>query len=478
MGGYFGAVSKRDVVMDVFFGTDYHSHLGTKMGGMAIWSRAEGFQREIHSISTTPFRAKFQNDIAGFSGTAGIGCISDGNPQPLIVRSHLGVYALATIGAINNREELVARYFSAGGRQLMVRGSGEVNDTELVAALINEEGSFVEGIGHVHEEVDGAMSILILTAEGEIVAARDRVGHLPMIVAKNHDGYCVTFESFAGNKLGYVECHNLGPGEIARVRADGWESISPPGDTLRVCSFLWMYYGYPNSSYEGINVEAFRYRNGEVMACTEMERGTLPEVDYVAGMPDSGIPHAIGFANAARRPFARPFIKYTPTWLRSFMPPSQEMRSQIAAMKQVPVPELIKGKRMLLVDDSIVRGTQLKETVEYLREAGAAEIHMRSASPPMLHSDPNINFSRSVDDMELIARRTIHALEGEAGLEHLAEYSDTGTERGRAMCEAIAREFKFDSLDFQTLAGFHEALGLGPDKVCTYHWTGSMGAQA
>ncbi len=472
MGGYFGAVSKRDVVMDIFFGTDYHSHLGTRMAGMAIRAADGSFQREIHEISTTPFRAKFQDDIAGFAGNAGIGCISDGNPQPLLVRSHLGIYALATIGAINNADELVARYFSGGGRQFMVHGSGEVNQTELVAALINEGGTFVEGIRHAHEEIDGAMSILILTESGELVAARDRMGHLPMIVAENRDGYCVTFESFAGNKLGYVECKNLGPGEIAQVSADGWRQLAPPGDRLAICSFLWMYYGYPNSSYEGINVEAFRYRNGEVMARSEIERGILPDVDYVAGMPDSGIPHAIGFANEARKPFARPFIKYTPTWLRSFMPPSQDMRSQVAAMKQVPVPELIDGKRILLVDDSIVRGTQLKETVDYLREAGAKEIHMRSASPPMLHSDPNINFSRSVDDMELIARRTIHALEGDAGFAHLAEYSDTRTGRGQAMCEAIAREFRFDSLDFQTLDGFHEALGLGPDSVCTYHWTG------
>lgn len=474
MGGYFGAVSKRDVVMDVFFGADYHSHLGTRMAGMAIWSQDKGFQREIHSIASTPFRAKFQDDIVHFEGTAGIGCISDGNPQPLLVRSHLGVYALATIGAINNADELVARFFSSGGRQFMVRGSGEVNQTELVAALINEGEDFVAGIRHAHEEIDGAMSILIVTEAGDIIAARDAVGHLPMIVAKNHDGYCVTFESFAGNKLGYFECHNLGPGEVVAVSADGWEQLAPPGDTLHICSFLWMYYGYPNSSYEGVNVEAFRYRNGEVMARSEIERGILPDVDYVAGMPDSGIPHAIGFANEAHKPFARPFIKYTPTWLRSFMPPSQEMRSQIAAMKQVPVPELIAGKKILLVDDSIVRGTQLKETVEYLREAGAKEIHMRSASPPMLYSDPNINFSRSVSDMEFIARRTIHALEGEAGFEHLDEYSDTRTERGQAMCEEIAREFKFDSLDFQTLDGFHEALGLGREKVCTYHWTGTF----
>lgn len=472
MGGYFGAVSKRDVVMDVFFGTDYHSHLGTRMAGMAIWDKDAGFQRQIHTISTTPFRAKFQDDIQKFSGNVGFGCISDGNPQPMLVRSHLGMYALVTIGAINNMDNLIDEYFSSGGRQFMVSGNGDINMTEMVAALINETDSFVEGIKHVHEVVKGAVSIMIVTEDGQIIAARDKIGHLPMIICKDDAGYCVTFESFAASKLGYIEDYNTGPGEIVLVTADGYESLAPRGDMLHICSFLWMYYGYPNSTYEGVNVEAFRYRNGEIMARDERARGVLPDVDYVAGMPDSGIPHAIGYANESGKPFARPFIKYTPTWLRSFMPPNQEMRDQIAAMKQVPVPELIKGKKILLVDDSIVRGTQLRETVEYLREAGAKEIHMRSACPPMLYADPYINFSRSVSIMELIARRKIVDLEGEAGFEHLDEYADVRTARGRAMCDAITREFNFDSLEFQTLDGFHEALGLGPESVCTYHWTG------
>ena len=472
MGGFFGAVSSRDVVLDVFFGTDYHSHLGTRNAGMAMWDRENGFQRQIHSISNTPFRTKFEDDIVDFVGTSGIGCISDSDPQPLLVRSHLGVYAIATVGMINNAVSLVNKYFSDHGHQFMAMSNGKVNLTELVAALINEKETFREGILHAQELIDGSMTILLLTSEGEIIAARDRYGRLPVLIGKAEDGFCVSFESFAYHKLGYKDEHELGPQEIVRITPEGWETVSPATDNLKICAFLWSYYGYPNSNYEGVNVEVMRYRNGEIMARDEVAQGRLPKVDYVAGVPDSGVPHAIGFANRSGKPFARPFVKYTPTWPRSFTPTDQNVRDLVAKMKQIPVPELIEGKKLLFVDDSIVRGTQLRETVDFLFESGAAEVHMRSACPPIMFTCKYLNFSRGNNDMELLARRTVQELEGDEGHEHLDEYADATTDRGKCLLHRICEQMGFDSLGYQSLDGLLEAIGIDKDKVCTYCWTG------
>ena len=472
MGGFFGAVSNRDVVMDVFFGTDYHSHLGTRYGGMAVWNRENGCRREIHSIGNTPFRTKFEDDLSEFSGSCGIGCISDSDPQPLLVRSHLGLYTITTVGIINNAEDLIARYFSDRGHQFMAMSSGKVNVSELVAALINEKETLSEGILHAQDVIDGSMSVLLMTNDGAIIAARDRFGRLPVLLGKNEDGHCVSFESFAYHKLGYQDAYELGPGEIVRITADGFETLSPPNGDLRICAFLWTYYGYPNSNYEGINVEVMRYRNGHIMARSEQENGTLPDVDYVAGVPDSGVPHAIGYANESHKPFARPFVKYTPTWPRSFMPTSQDVRNQVAKMKQIPIPELIEGKKLLFVDDSIVRGTQLRETVEFLYESGAKEVHMRAACPPIMFSCKFLNFSRGYSDQELLARRKIRELEGEAGDEHISEYADAKTERGKCLLHSICKELGFDSLGYQSLDGLLEAIGIDKNRVCTYCWTG------
>ena len=472
MGGFFGAISKRDVVLDVFFGTDYHSHLGTRRGGMAVYDGDRtGFHRQIHNIENTPFRTKFEKDLTGFRGCSGIGCISDTDPQPLLVRSHLGLYAISTVGIIQNAEALVDRYFSDHGHQFMAMSSGKVNATELVASLINQKDDLVTGIRYAQEQIEGSMTILILTTEG-IYAARDRLGRLPVLIGQNEEGCCVSFESFAYHKLGYQDAYELGPQEIVKITPEGWETLSPAGKDMRICAFLWTYYGYPNSCYEGMNVEVMRYRNGEIMARDEVQRGQLPKVDYVAGVPDSGVPHAIGFANRSGKPFARPFVKYTPTWPRSFMPESQDVRNQVAKMKQIPVPELIKGKKLLFVDDSIVRGTQLRETVEFLYESGAEEVHMRSACPPIMYSCKYLNFSRSNSDMELLSRKTVQALEGDAGQEHLAEYADASTERGRCMLQTICKEMGFDSLGYQSLDGLLEAIGIDRDKICTYCWTG------
>ena len=472
MGGFFGAVSSRDVVMDVFFGTDYHSHLGTRYGGMAIWNREEGCRREIHSISNTPFRTKFENDLDEFHGCCGIGCISDSDPQPLLVRSHLGLYTLTTVGIINNAETLIETYFSDHGHQFMAMSSGKVNVTELVAALINQKESLTEGIRHAQDVIDGAMSVLIMTDDGEIIAARDRFGRLPVLLGKDADGFCLSFESFAYHKLGYTDAYELGPGEIVRITPEGWETLAPADGKLKICAFLWTYYGYPNSNYEGINVEVMRYRNGHIMARDETEHGTLPDVDFVAGVPDSGVPHAIGYSNECRKPFARPFVKYTPTWPRSFMPANQDVRNQVAKMKQSPVPELIEGKKLLFVDDSIVRGTQLRETVEFLYESGAKEVHMRAACPPIMFSCKFLNFSRGYSDQELLARRKIREIEGEEGDKHIDEYSDARTERGQCLLKSICKDFGFDSLGYQSLDGLLEAIGIEKEKVCTYCWTG------
>ncbi|MGI5954402.1 amidophosphoribosyltransferase [Dysosmobacter sp.] len=471
MGGFFGAISKRDCVLDIFFGVDYHSHLGTRRGGMAIYDQATGFQRQIHNIENTPFRTKFESDLAEFHGCSGIGCISDTDPQPLLVRSHLGMYAITTVGIINNSEELVNTYFSDHGHQFMAMSNGKVNESELIAALINQSDSLVEGIRHAQDVIDGSATILLLTPEG-IIAARDKLGRLPVLVGKNEDGHCVSFESFAYQKLGYQTCYELGPQEIVRITAEGCESLSPAGEQMRICAFLWTYYGYPNSNYEGVNVEVMRYRNGEIMARDEVAQGRLPKVDYVAGVPDSGVPHAIGFANRSGKPFARPFVKYTPTWPRSFMPTNQEVRNQVAKMKQIPVPELIEGKKLLFVDDSIVRGTQLRETVEFLYDSGAAEVHMRSACPPIMYGCKYLNFSRSNSDMDLLARRTVQELEGDEGQNHLEEYADVRTERGQCLLSTICKQLGFDSLGYQSLEGLLEAIGIDRDKICTYCWTG------
>ncbi len=471
MGGFFGAISKRDVTLDIFFGVDYHSHLGTRRGGMIIYDEHDGFQRQIHSIENTPFRTKFEKDLAGFHGCSGIGCISDTDPQPLLVRSHLGLYAISTVGIINNAEELVEDYFNGHARQFMAMSSGKVNDCELTAALINQKDSLVEGIRYAQQVIDGSSTILILTPDG-IVAARDKLGRLPVLIGQNSEGCCVSFESFACTKIGYDNAYELGPGEIVRVTADGWETLAPAGDKMRICAFLWTYYGYPNSNYEGQNVEVMRCRNGEIMARSEKAAGGPPDVDWVAGVPDSGVPHAIGYANASGKPFARPFVKYTPTWPRSFMPASQEVRNQVAKMKQIPVPELIQGKKLLFVDDSIVRGTQLRETVDFLYGAGAKEVHMRSACPPIMYGCKYLNFSRSNSSMELLARKTVQELEGDEGQKHLEEYADSSTQRGQCLLKSICQKLGFDSLGYQSLDGLLEAIGIHRDKVCTYCWTG------
>ena len=472
MGVLFGAASHMDITLDVFFGVDYHSHLGTKRAGMIIHDQVEGFQRKIHSIENSPFRTRFEDDLPEFHGTTGIGCISDLDPQPLLVRSHLGVYAITTVGVINNSAKLAREYIDQGGAQFMVQSSGKVNDTELVAALINQKNSFSDGIAYAQEVIDGSLTLLIMTGGGAIIAARDKLGRLPVRIGKDDMGYCVSFESFAYGKLGYEDAYELGPGEIVRITANGYQTLKEPGDKMRICAFLWVYYGYPNSTYEGVNVETMRYRNGEIMARDERAAGVMPEVDYVAGVPDSGLPHGIGYANESGMSFARPFVKYTPTWPRSFMPANQDVRDRVAKMKLIPVDDLIKEKKLLFVDDSIVRGTQLKGQVKLLFEHGAKEVHMRSACPPLMYGCKYLSFSRSRSEMELIARRTVRELEGDIGEQHLDEYSDGTTERGKCMLKRICEKFGFDSLQYQSLDGLLEAIGLDRDKVCTYCWDG------
>ena len=471
MGGFFGAIAKRDVVLDVFFGTDYHSHLGTRRGGMAVYHRKNGFQRQIHNIENSPFRTKFEKDLQDFQGCAGIGCISDTDPQPLLVRSHLGLFAITTVGIVNNAGQLVDRYFNNHGRQFMAMSSGKVNASELIAALINQQEDLVSGIRFAQEQIDGSASILLLTEDG-ILCARDKLGRLPVLIGQSEDGCCVSFESFAYQKLGYRDVYELGPGEIVRLTAEGYESLAPAGEKMRICAFLWTYYGYPNSNYEGVNVEVMRYRNGEGMARAEAASGKIPDVDYVAGVPDSGMPHAIGYANQSGKTFARPFVKYTPTWPRSFMPANQDVRNQVAKMKQIPVPELIQGKKLLFVDDSIVRGTQLRETVEFLYQSGAKEVHMRSACPPIMYGCKYLNFSRSNSSMELLARKTVQELEGDEGQKHLEEYADSSTQRGQCLLKSICEKLGFDSLGYQSLDGLLDAIGIDRDKICTYCWTG------
>ena len=472
MGGFFGVVSKTDAIGDVFFGTDYHSHLGTKRGGIAAYDREIGLQRDIHNITNSPFRTKFENIFEEMRGTAAIGCISDFEPQPLLIRSKLGSYAISFIGIINNSEQLIQECVSKNGIHFDAMTGGNVNSVELVAALINQKNSFAEGIKYAQEVIDGTVSILILTDYGTIIAARDKVGRLPILVGKNEIGYAVASESFSYQKLGYNNFKELGPAEIIELTADSINVLSAPKKEKKICAFLWSYYGYSTSCYEGVNVEVMRCKNGEIMAQNDKKQNIAQDIDYVGGVPDSGTPHAIGYANKSSKPFARPFIKYTPTWSRSFIPKNSADRSRIAKMKQVPIHDLIIDKKLLFVDDSIVRGTQLKETVDFLYQNGAKEVHMRSACPPILYSCKYLSFSRNQSDMDLIARRVILELEGEEGFRHLDEYSDYSTERGKNLRETIAKKFNFASLEFQTIEGIVEAIGLDKNDLCTYCWDG------
>ncbi|MCI5904959.1 MAG: amidophosphoribosyltransferase [Oscillospiraceae bacterium] len=471
MGGFFGAASRNDCISDVFFGTDYHSHLGTRRGGMTAYSEELGFQRSIHRIENSPFRTKFEDDVVNMKGKLCIGCISDSDPQPILVRSKLGLYAVCTVGIINNAEQLQDELLDCCGESFEAMSSGKVNSSSLAGALIAQKPSFVEGIRYAQEKIDGTMSLLILTKDG-IIAARDENGRLPIVIGRREDGYCLSFESFAFQKLGYETYRELLPAEIVKITADGCEVLAEGKEDMKICSFLWTYYGYPNSVYEGVTVETMRTRNGEIMAESDMKNGKLPDVDYVCGVPDSGIPHAIGYANRSGIPFARPFIKYTPTWPRSFMPQNQSMRNQVAKMKLIPVHELIEGKKLLFVDDSIVRGTQLRETVEFLYANGAKEVHMRSACPPIMYGCKYLNFSRSTSELELIARKIIDEFEGAEGVKYLEEYSDSNTVRGKRLRDEICSRLKLTSLEFQSLEGTTKAIGLPQCKLCSYCWNG------
>ena len=472
MGGFFGITSKCDCMMDVFFGVDYHSHLGTRRGGMAAYDEKIGLQRKIHNIENAPFRTKFEHIFDEMVGTAAIGCISDSDPQPMLIRSRIGTYALCTVGIINNSDALIDQYLSFSGGHFDAMTGGKVNSTELVAALINQKSNFAEGIQFAQSVIDGTANILILTEKGHLIAARDKYGRIPVQIGQDENGYAVSFEQFAYTKLGYTHVKELGPGEIVELDPDSMTQLAEPGKEMHICAFLWSYYGYPTSNYEGINVEAMRYRNGAAIAERDMEQGRSMEIDYVGGVPDSGTPHAIGYANRTQIPFARAFIKYTPTWSRSFTPARQSDRNKVAKMKQIPVHELIAGKNLLFVDDSIVRGTQLQETVEFLYNNGAKSVHMRSACPPIMYGCKYLNFSRATSDMELISRRVIVELEGEEGLKYIDEYADGNSERGKKMRKTICEKFGFASLGFQTLEGVVNAIGMDRCKLCTYCWDG------
>lgn len=472
MGGFFGAATENNCISDVFFGTDYHSHLGTRRGGMTAFSPEKGFQRSIHSIENSPFRTKFEKDVDGMEGSLCIGSISDTDPQPILLKSRLGTYAVCNIGIINNADELCNELLSSSLASFESMSSSKVNSSSLIGALIAQRDSFVDGIRYAQEKIKGTMSLLILTEDG-IIAARDKHGKLPIIIGRRDDGYCVSFESFAFQKLGYDIYREMLPGEIVKITAKRAEVLSEGRqENLNICTFLWTYYGYPNSIYEGVTVETMRTRNGEIMAEHDIKNGKLPDVDFICGVPDSGVPHAIGYANRSGIPFARPFIKYTPTWPRSFMPQSQSMRNKVAKMKLIPVHELIEGKKLLFVDDSIVRGTQLRETVEFLYANGAKEVHMRSACPPIMYGCKYLNFSRSTSELDLIARRIIHEFEGEEGVKYISEYSDTNTERGQRLRTEICRRLKLTSLEFQSLEGTIKAVGLPSSELCSYCWNG------
>lgn len=466
MGGFFGVASKENCIFDLFFGTDYHSHLGTRRAGMALYDEKEGFNRAIHNIENTPFRTKFDKDVNKMNGTLGIGCISDYEPQPLIIRSHHGTYAITTVGKINNKDEIVSEIFQNGKGHFLEMSGGDINATELVAAVINQRDNLIEGIRYAQELIDGSMTILVMTPKG-ILAARDRLGRTPVAVGKREDAFCVSFESFAYLNLGYVPERELGPGEIVIVTPEGVKTLAAPGKDMKICTFLWIYYGYPSSSYEGISVEEMRYRCGAMLAKRDDAKP-----DIVAGVPDSGTAHAIGYANESGIPFSRPFIKYTPTWPRSFMPTIQSKRNLIAKMKLLPVHDLIKDRKLLLIDDSIVRGTQLRETTEFLYQSGAKEVHIRPACPPLLYGCKYLNFSRSTSEMELITRQVIKEIEGENKYPNLAVYADPDSAEYGNMLEKIREKLKFTTLRYHRLDDMMESVGIDKCKLCTYCWDG------
>lgn len=472
MGGFFGITSKKNCVQDVYFGVDYHSHLGKYRAGMATVDENGEFEREIHNIENSPFRTKFDNIAARLKGNGCIGCISDADTQPLLIRSKFGVYAISMVGVINNHEEIVSEYLKGQTGIFQCMSKNRINYTEIIAALIEEKDTFVEGIEYACKLIDGSVSLLILKENGNLVVCRDRFGRIPVAIGQNEDGFCASFESFAYEKLDFHYYKELKAGEIAEISPDEYTVLKEGTEEMKICAFLWTYYGYPNACYEGINVEAMRMRNGEILAQQELKNGTLPKVDYVSGVPDSGTPHAIGYANESGNKFARPFIKYTPAWARSFIPSNQEERNKIAKMKQVPVNELIKDKDLLFVDDSIVRGTQLRETVDFLYNSGAKSVHMRSACPPIMYGCKYLNFSRNTSDMDLITRSVIVELEGEEGLKYIDEYADGSTQRGKNLRKAICDKMHFDSLEYQSLDGMIKAIGIEPCKVCTYCWNG------
>ncbi|MCI9553268.1 MAG: amidophosphoribosyltransferase [Acutalibacter sp.] len=470
MGGFFGVASKEDCVFDLFFGTDYHSHLGTRRAGMAVYHKDRGFDRAIHNIENSPFRTKFDKDVSTMQGQLGIGCISDYEPQPLIVRSHHGAYAIVTVGKINNTEQIVTDLFSSGHSHFMEMSGGDVNATELVAALINQKDNLIDGIKYAQEAIDGSMTLLLLTSKG-ILAARDKLGRTPISIGQKDGAYCVSFESFAYLNLGYTSYRELGPGEVAAVTPEGIQTLAAPGKDMKICTFLWVYYGYPTSSYEGVSVEEMRYRCGAILASRD---DFAPETrpDNVAGVPDSGTAHAVGYANASGIPFSRPFIKYTPTWPRSFMPTIQSQRDLIAHMKLIPVHGLIEGRSLLLIDDSIVRGTQLRETTDFLYRSGAKEVHVRPACPPPLYGCKYLNFSRSASLDDLISRRVIAELEGTNQPENIHRYADPETEEYQTMVDVIGKKLNFTSLRYHRLDDMVESVGIPKCRLCTYCWDG------
>ena len=467
MGGFFGVASKEACNLDLFYGTDYHSHLGTRRGGMATYG-SYGWKRAIHNIENSPFRTKFEKDVDTMKGNIGIGCISDYDPQPILIQSHLGCFGITTVGKINNADQLIRNLYENGHTHFQSMTNGQINSTELVAALICKKDSFVEGIRYVQSVVEGSMTLLLLTENG-IYAARDLLGRTPVVIGKKENAYCVSFESFAYINLGYTDYKELGPGEIVYVTPESVETVSPACEKMRICSFLWVYYGYPTSSYEGVGVEEMRYNCGKLLA--QRDDHSI-DVDIVAGVPDSGIAHAIGYANESGIPYARPFIKYTPTWPRSFMPTTQSQRNLIARMKLIPVHSLIEDRSLLLIDDSIVRGTQLRETTEFLYQSGAKEVHVRPACPPLLYGCKYLNFSRSKSDLDLITRRIIREWEGDNDVNVLSEYADPNSDRYAAMLEEIRKRQNFTSLRYHRLDDLLEAIGIEPCNVCTYCFNG------
>ena len=467
MGGFFGVASKEACNLDLFYGTDYHSHLGTRRGGMATYG-SDGWKRAIHNIENSPFRTKFEKDVDTMKGNIGIGCISDYDPQPILIQSHLGCFGITTVGKINNADQLIRNLYENGHTHFQSMTNGQINSTELVAALICKKDSFVEGIRYVQSVVEGSMTLLLLTENG-IYAARDLLGRTPVVIGKKENAYCVYFESFAYINLGYTDYKELGPGEIVYVTPESVETVSPACEKMRICSFLWVYYGYPTSSYEGVGVEEMRYNCGKLLA--QRDDHSI-DVDIVAGVPDSGIAHAIGYANESGIPYARPFIKYTPTWPRSFMPTTQSQRNLIARMKLIPVHSLIEDRSLLLIDDSIVRGTQLRETTEFLYQSGAKEVHVRPACPPLLYGCKYLNFSRSKSDLDLITRRIIREWEGDNDVNVLGEYADPNSERYAAMLEEIRKRQNFTSLRYHRLDDLIKSIGIDACQVCTYCFNG------